>query len=111
MINLKEFIFTVDDILTDQECDFIIEEFGKNNVYKESCFESNSSEMRQSNVDITSLVPNTEAFFLAHNATDRLINDVVDDFFDNEPADLYKTSGVDVNEGNKAVKAIVPLLK
>ena len=75
MINLKEFIFTVDDILTDQECDFIIEEFGKNNVYKESCFESNSSEMRQSNVDITSLVPNTEAFFLAHNATDRLINE------------------------------------
>lgn len=43
--------------------------------------------------------------------TDRLINDVVDDFFDNQPADLYKTSGVDVNEGNKAVKAIVPLLK
>ena len=73
MINLKDFIFTVDDLLTDGECDFIIEEFGKNTVYKESCFESNSTEIRYSTVDITSLVPNTEAFDLVHNKTDHLI--------------------------------------
>ena len=73
MINLKDFIFTIDNILTDGECDFIIEEFGKNMVYKESCFESNSSEVRESTVDITSLVPNTEAFDLVHNKTNHLI--------------------------------------
>ena len=73
MINLKDFIFTVDDILTDDECDFIIEEFGKNKIYKEQCFESNSSEMRESTVDITSLVPNTEVFDLVHNKTNHLI--------------------------------------
>ena len=73
MINLKDFIFTVDDILTDMECEFIIEEFGKNKVYKERCFESNSTEIRESTVDITSLVPNTEAFDLVHNATNHLI--------------------------------------
>ena len=75
MINLKDFIFTVDDLLTDEECDFIIEDFGKNKIYKEECFESNSSEIRESTVDITSLVPNTEAFDLVHAATDHLIND------------------------------------
>jgi len=75
MINLKDFIFTVDDILTDGECDFIIEEFGKNEVYKESCFESNSTEVRESTVDITSVLPNTEAFDLVHNATDHLIHE------------------------------------
>ena len=73
MINLKDFIFTVDDILTDEECDFIIEDFGKNRIYKESCFESNSTEVRESTVDITSMVPNTEAFDLVHAATDHLI--------------------------------------
>ena len=73
MINLKDFIFTVDDILTDKECDFIIEEFGKNKIVKEQCFESNSNEVRESTVDITSLVPNTEAFDLVHNATNYLI--------------------------------------
>ena len=75
MINLKDFIFTVDDILTDGECDFIIEEFGKNKIYKEHSMESSSTEMRYSTVDITSLVPNTEAFDLVHAATDRLINE------------------------------------
>jgi len=75
MINLKDFIFTVDDLLTDEECDFIIEEFGKNKIFKEHCFESNSTEIRHSTVDITSIVPNTEAFDLVHNATDRLINE------------------------------------
>jgi hypothetical protein len=73
MINLKDFIFTVDDILTDDECDFIIDEFGKNKIYNEDCFESNTTEMRQSTVKITSLMPNTEAFNLVHNATDHLI--------------------------------------
>ena len=71
--DLKNFIFTVDDILTNEECDFIIKEFGKNNVHKECCFESNSSEIRYSTVDITSLTPNTKAFDLVHNATDHLI--------------------------------------
>tara|TARA_B100000470_G_scaffold4693_1_gene3497 strand:- start:490 stop:1179 length:690 start_codon:yes stop_codon:yes gene_type:complete len=75
MINLKDFIFTVDDILTDSECDFIINDFGKGRVYKEHCFESNSTEVRESTVDMTSLVPNTEAFNLAHNATNRLIHE------------------------------------
>ena len=75
MINLKDFIFTVDDLLTDEECDFIIEDFGKNRVYKEHCFESNSTEVRESTVDITSLVPNTEAFDLVHNATNHLIDE------------------------------------
>ena len=70
---MKDFIFTVDDILTDLECEFIIEEFGKNRVYKEECYESNSSEMRESTVDITSLVPNTEVFDLVHNTTNHLI--------------------------------------
>ena len=73
MINLKDFIFTVDNILTDKECDFIIEEFGKNQIYKEHCFESNSSEVRQSTVDISALIPNTETFNLVHNATNNLI--------------------------------------
>ena len=73
MINLKDFIFTVDDILTDDECDFIIDEFGKNKIYKEQCFESNSTKMRQSTVDITSLIPNTEVFNLVHNKTNHLI--------------------------------------
>ena len=72
-INLKDFIFTVDDLLTDEECDVIIEEFGKTEIYKENCFESNSTEIRESTVDITSLVPNTEVFDLVHNATDHLI--------------------------------------
>ena len=75
MINLKDFIFTVDDILTNGECDFIINEFGKNKIYKERCFESNSSEMRESTVDITSLKPNTEVFDLVHNATNHLIHE------------------------------------
>ena len=75
MINLKEFIFTVDNVLTEEECNFIIEDFGKNEVYKESCFESNSSEVRQSTVDITSLVPNTEAFNLVSNATNHLLDE------------------------------------
>ena len=75
MINLKDFIFTVDEILTDEECDFIIEEFSKCKVGKEHCFESNSSELRESTVDIATLVPNTEAFDLVHNKTDRLINE------------------------------------
>ena len=75
MINLKDFIFTVDDLLTDSECDFIIEEFGKNMVYKESSFESNSTERRYSTVDITSLVPNTEVFDLVHNKTNHLIHE------------------------------------
>ena len=75
MINLKDFIFTVDDILTDGECDFIIEEFGKNKIYKENSFESNSSERRESTVDITSLLPNTEAFDLVPNATNHLIHE------------------------------------
>ena len=73
MISLTDFIFTVDDLLTDEECDFIIEEFGKNKVYKERCFESNSTEVRESTVDITSMVPNTEAFDLVHNKTNHLI--------------------------------------
>jgi len=75
MINLKDFIFTVDDLLTDEECDFIIEEFGKNKIIKESSFESNSNEIRYSTVDITSLVPNTEAFDLVHNKTNHLIHE------------------------------------
>ena len=75
MINLKDFIFTVDDILTDRECDIIIEEFGKNEVYKEQSIESTSSEPKESTVDITSLKPKTVAFNLVHNATDRLINE------------------------------------
>ena len=75
MINLKDFIFTVDDLLTDEECDFITREFGKNYIYKEECFESNSSEVRYSTVDITSLVPNTEAFNLVHNATNHVIHE------------------------------------
>ena len=75
MINLKDFIFTVDDLLTDEECDFIIGEFGKNRIYKENCFESNSTEVRESTVDITSLMPNTEVFDLVHNATDHLIHE------------------------------------
>ena len=75
MINLKDFIFTIDDILTDKECDFIIEDFGKNEIYKEHCYESNSSEIRESTVDITSLKPNTEVFDLVHAATDHLINE------------------------------------
>ena len=45
------------------------------------------------------------------NETERLINEVVDDFFHYEPLDLYKKSGVDIDEGNNAVKAIAPLLK
>ena len=73
MINLKDFIFTVEEVLTDEECDFIIENFGKNEICKERCFESNSTEIRESTVDITSLVPNTEAFDLAHNKTNHLI--------------------------------------
>ena len=73
MINLKDFIFTVDDLLTNEECDFIIEEFGKTEIYKENSFESNSAEIRVSTVDITSLVPNTEVFDLFHNKTDHLI--------------------------------------
>ena len=75
MINLKDFIFTVDDILTDDECDFIIDEFGKNKIYKENSIESNSSERRESTVDITSLLPNTEAFDLVHNKTNYLIQE------------------------------------
>ena len=75
MINLKDFIFTVDEILTDEECDFIIEEFSKCKVGKEHCFESNSSEIRHSTVDMTSLVPNTEAFDLVHNKTNYLIQE------------------------------------
>jgi len=73
MINLKDFIFTVDDLLTDEECDFIINEFGKSFIYKECSFESNSTEVKKSTVDITSLVPNTEAFDLVHNKTNHLI--------------------------------------
>ena len=73
MINLKDFIFTVEEVLTDEECDFVINEFGKNKIHKEQCFESNSTEIRESTVDITSLVPNTEAFDLVHNATNYLI--------------------------------------
>ena len=53
MINLKDFIFTVEELLTNEECDFIINEFGKNKIYKENSFESNSSERRDSTVDIT----------------------------------------------------------
>ena len=75
MINLKDFIFTVDDLLTDEECDFIIEDFGKNQIYKEQCFESNSNEIRESTVDITSLVPYTEVFDLVHNKTNHLIQE------------------------------------
>jgi len=75
MINLKDFIFTVDNLLTNGECDFIINEFGKNKIYKENSIESNSSERRESTVDITSLLPNTEAFDLVHTATDHLINE------------------------------------
>ena len=75
MINLKDFIFTVDDVLTDEECDFIIDKKEKNKIYKERCFESNSNEIRESTVDITSLVPNTEVFDLVHNATDHLIHE------------------------------------
>ena len=89
MINLKDFIFTVDDILTDEECDFIIEDFGKNRVYKEHCFESNSTEVRESTVDKTPLVPNTEVFnfLLILNPSDafRIFNlmsfDIVSAFF------------------------------
>ena len=73
MISLTDLIFTVDDLLTDEECDFIIEEFGNNQIYKERCFETNSSEVRYSTVDITSLTPNTEVFNLVHAATDHLI--------------------------------------
>ena len=73
MINLKDFIFTVDNILTDSECDFIINEFDKGFIYKECSFESNSTEVKESTVDITSLVPNTEAFDLVHNKTNHLI--------------------------------------
>ena len=73
MISLTDLIFTVDDLLTDEECDFIIEDFGKNQIYKERCFESNSTEVRYSTVDITSLTPNTEVFNLVHAATDHLI--------------------------------------
>ena len=35
MINLKDFIFTVEELLTNEECDFIINEFGKTKIYKE----------------------------------------------------------------------------
>jgi len=75
MINLKDFIFTFDDLLTDEECDFITNEFSKSSSYKEHCFESNSSEVRYSTVDVTSLIPNTEAFNLVHNATNHLIHE------------------------------------
>ena len=73
MINLKDFIFTVDDLLTDEECDFIIEDFGKNEIYKEESTEITSSKNMLSTVDITSLVPNTEVFNLVHNKTNHLI--------------------------------------
>jgi len=75
MINLKDLIFTVDDLLTNEECDFIINEFGKTKIYKEHSFESTSSEMKYGTVDITSLVPNTEAFNLVHTATNHLIHE------------------------------------
>ena len=32
MMRLTDLIFTVDDLLTDEECDFIIEDFGKNKI-------------------------------------------------------------------------------
>ncbi len=73
MINLKDFIFTVDDILTDEECDLIIEASKTSVFVKEQCFESNSSEVKESTVDIASLVPNTKVFDLVHNTTDHLI--------------------------------------
>ena len=73
MINLKDFIYAADDLLTAEECDFIINDFGKGHVYNEHCFETNVTEIRFSTVDITSLVPNTEAFDLAHNATNNMI--------------------------------------
>ena len=73
MINLKDFIFTVDDLLTDEECNFIIEEFGKTEICKENSFEINSNEIKESTVDITSLVPNTKVFHLVHNKTNNLI--------------------------------------
>ena len=75
MINLKDFIFTVEELLTNEECDFIINEFGKTKIYKENSIESNSSERKYSTVDITSLVPNTEAFDLVHIATNQLIHE------------------------------------
>ena len=73
MISLTDLIFTVDDLLTDEECDFIIEDFGKNEIYKEESTEITSSKNMLSTVDITSLVPNTEVFNLVHNKTNHLI--------------------------------------
>ena len=75
MIKLTDLIFMYDNLLTKNECDFITADFDKNSIYKEHCFESNSTELRESTVDIISLVPNTEVFDLVADKIDKLIRE------------------------------------
>ena len=83
MINLTDLILIVDNVLSDAECEFLISVFEERESnpdmpyqlksYREQCFESNSNEVRESTVDIQTLLPQTDPFFLANRGTDTMI--------------------------------------
>jgi hypothetical protein len=83
MVNLTDLILVVDNVLSDSECDFLISVFEEResnpNVpyqlksYREQCFESNSNEIRESTVDIQTLLPKTDPFILANRGTDTMV--------------------------------------
>ncbi len=84
MVNLTDLILIVDNILSDSECDFLISVFEERESnpdipyqlksYKEQCFESNSNEIRESTVDIQTLLPKTDPFLLASRGTNIMVN-------------------------------------
>ena len=73
MINLKDFIFTADDLITEKEADIIISSYKESNQYNERCFESNTSLLKISSVKMNSLIPGTEAFDIVSRANDDLL--------------------------------------
>ena len=83
MLNLIDLILIVDNVLSNSECEYLISDFEERESnpkvpyqlksYREQCFESNSNEGRESTVDIQTLLPKTDSFFLANRGTNTMV--------------------------------------
>lgn len=76
MIDLSELILHIENILTDNECDDLIDLINdRNTVFiQETCLEANISKVVTSSVDISYMIPRTKLFNLVNKKTNEAIS-------------------------------------
>lgn len=75
MIELSDLILKVENVVSDEDCDFLVNEFERNRSrsFKESSLEANELKHKESSVDMFSLKPGGKAFKMAHQYTNKMI--------------------------------------